>query len=109
MRTGGARPKLEFDLTGPALAFNALPVPVSMPSAGSASASGAAPRPAPKGGRAYLFSDAPINFAALRLVDASGSLAVGRLTLPDGRPLQDLKVALVLADGRLQVSKFSWR
>ena len=105
--TGGARPKLEFDLTGPALAVDAFPVPVSMPVAASASAPAAAPAPAPKGGRAYLFSDAPINFSALRLVDADGSLAVGRLTLPDGRLLQDLKVALVLDDGRLQVSRFS--
>ena len=105
--TGGARPKLEFDLAGPALAFNALPVPVSMAAAGTAPASGAAPKATPAGGRAYLFSDAPINFAALRLVDADGSLAVGSLTLPDGRALQDLKFALVLADGRLQVSRFS--
>ena len=98
--TGGAHPKLEFDLTGPALAFNALPVPVSVPAAAS-------PAAAPKGGRAYLFSDAPINFSALRLVDAQGALAVGRFTLPNGRALQDLKVALVLDDGRLQVSRFS--
>ena len=107
VRTGGARPKLEFDLTGQELALNALPVPVSVASTDSASGPAIASTPARKGGRAYLFSDAPISFAALRFVDASGSLAVGRLTLPDGRPLQDLKVALVLADGRLQVSKFS--
>jgi len=107
VRTGGVRPKLEFDLTGPALAFNALPVPPSVPAASSGSRPVAPSAAAHAGGRAYLFSDAPINFSALRVVDANGSLAVGRLTLPDGRPLQNLKVALVLADGRLQVSKFS--
>ena len=99
--TGGARPRLEFDLAGPALALGALPVPITMPASTPAAAA------APGAGRTYLFSDAPISFAALRLADAKGSLAVGRLTIPDGRAFANVKLVFTLDGGRLQVASFS--
>lgn len=95
--TGGARPRVAFDLTAPALALAALPIPVAAPAAGTA-----APAPA---SRAWLIPDTPVDFAPLRLVDAQGALAVGTLTLADGRRFDDLRVALTLAGGRLDVSR----
>jgi hypothetical protein len=105
VETGGPRPRVAFDLKGPALAFNALPVAVTLPAAGGAG-QGTAPVPA-KQGRKYLFSDAPMNFAALRLADATGALAVGRLTLPDGHAFDNLRIAFTLDDGRLALSSFA--
>lgn len=100
--TGGARPRLVFDLSGPVLALDALPLPVT------AAAPAAAPTSAPaKSGRAWLIPDTRVDFAPLRLVDAQGRIALGRLTLPGGRTYEKLQVALALDAGRLDVSSFS--
>lgn len=99
--TGGARPRLVFDLSGPVVALNALPLPVSAPGAQSPSA------PAPRPTRHYLVPDTPVEFGPLRLVDAQGALAIGRLTLADGRQFDDLKMQFMLGDGRLDVGSFA--
>jgi uncharacterized protein involved in outer membrane biogenesis len=99
---GGPRPKFLFDLRGPALALDALPVPVAT-AAPPPSAQGSAPKPA----HAWLIPDTPVNFAPLRMADAEGSLAIGRLTLANGREYDNLRVALALDAGRLDVSSFS--
>lgn len=100
--TGGPRPRIVFDLTGPVLALNALPVPVRT------SAPALAPAPVQaKGGHVWLIPDTPADLAPLRLVDAQGALAVGKLTLPDGRQYDNLRIALALAAGRLDVTSVS--
>ncbi len=100
--TGGARPKLVFDLSGPVLALNAVPVPLQVARAAQA----------PSGTRAnsgshYLFPDVPIALAPLRIVDAQGALALGKLILPNGRQYDNLHMQFTLAAGRLDVASFS--
>ncbi len=109
--TGGARPRIQFELSGPALALAALPLPVPRPAAATTPVAPGSP-PAAKGGAPkasgkYLFSDAPLNFSMLRMVDAAGGLAVARLTLSDGRAFEHLKLVFALDDGRLDVTSFS--
>ena len=95
---GGPRPKLTFDLSGPALALNELPLPVAVPSA---------PPPAATKAAAWLFPDVPVDFALLRLVDADGTLAIGKLVPPHGVTLDNLRVHVVLDGGKIAVPTFS--
>ena len=99
--TGGARPRLAFDLAGSAIALNALPVPVRMAAAKPAAAPPAA------GGGAHVIPDAPVDFAPLRAVDARGALRLDRLTLPDGRTFERLRAQIALDGGRLAVTDFT--
>jgi uncharacterized protein involved in outer membrane biogenesis len=94
--TGGARPKLVFDLKAPALALKSLPGPAV-----------AAPAPPAKPAGAWMIPDAPVSFAPLRLVDADGKLAIGNLTLADGQALRDVRLVFTIADAKLAVSSFS--
>lgn len=98
--TGGPRPKLVFDLSGPALVLNELPAPV-------AAAASSTPAPTPTKGPHWIFPDVPVNFALLHAFDADGALSLGRLTLPDGKTLDNLRVRLTLAGGKLDVPAFS--
>jgi uncharacterized protein involved in outer membrane biogenesis len=95
---GGPRPKLVFDLTGPTLALNELPLPVTV--------AAPAPAKATKAGT-WLFPDVPVDFSLLRLFDAEGSLATGRMTLAGGTPLDSPRLQLTLSAGKLDVPKFS--
>ena len=97
--TGGARPALMFDLSAPVLALKQLPLPVTVAAAPASTAA--------KAGSNFLFPDVPIDFAGLRLVDAQGTLAVGRLTLADDRQFDNLRMQIALDGGRLAVSNFS--
>ena len=99
VETGGARPRLAFDLAGPAIALNALPVPL-------AAAKSAAASPAAAGG-SRVIPDAPVDFAPLRAVDARGALRLDRLTLPDGRTFDGLRAQIALDGGRLAVTDFT--
>ncbi len=97
--TGGARPRLLFNLAAPSLATASLPLPVA---AGAKAPAGAAKTPS-----RFVFPETPVDFAPLRLVDARGSLHVGRLMLAGGRPLDNLRLQLALNGGRLEISPFS--
>ena len=91
--TGGARPKLVFDLSGPALA------PGEWPGrAPTAAAKAVATRQT-----TLLFPDTAIDFAPLHAVDADGTLALRRLQLAGGYRIDDLRVKLQLVDGVLDV------
>jgi uncharacterized protein involved in outer membrane biogenesis len=95
--TGGTRPKLVFDLKAPALALHGLPAPAV-----------AAPAPPPaKPAGAWMIPDTPVSFAQLRLVDADGKLAIGNLTLADGKAFRDVRLVFTIADAKLNVSSFS--
>jgi uncharacterized protein involved in outer membrane biogenesis len=96
--TGGPRPKFVFDLTGPTLALNELPLPVAVASPPPAKATKSA---------TWLFPDVPVDFSLLRLFDAEGSLATGRLTLAGGTALESPRVQMTLSAGKLDVPKFS--
>ncbi|MEO8753349.1 MAG: AsmA family protein [Casimicrobiaceae bacterium] len=96
--TDGPRPKLLFDLSGSALALNELPAPA---------AAAASPPSPPAKGPQWIFPDVPVNFGLLRTFDADGALAVGGLTLPDGKTLNNLRVKMTLAAGKLDVPAFS--
>ena len=96
--TGGPRTKLVFDLTGPTLALNELPLPAAVPTA---------PPPAATKAATWLFPDVPVDFALLRMLDAEGALALGKLTLPSGTTLDNIRVHLALAAGKLDVTNFS--
>lgn len=120
--TGGARPRLAFDLSAPALTLAALPgVGASNLAAASAPASAAPtstaptsaapastpPRTSPsvqRPARSWLIPDTPVSFASLRWVDADGKLAIGKLTLADGRDAGAVRARIALANGKLDVS-----
>jgi uncharacterized protein involved in outer membrane biogenesis len=89
--TGGARPKVTFTLNAPTLAL----ADVAWP-ARAAPAKAAAPAK-------YLFSEEPLNVAALKAIDAEGEIAIGTLTLADGQHLDKVHVKLALVNGRLDV------
>lgn len=95
---GEPRSKLTFDLTGPALVLKELPV--------AATARAPATAAAPAHASPWLFPDTPVDFAALRIVDADGTLAIGRLQLADGRQLNNVRASIALAAGRLDVKNF---
>ncbi len=97
--TGGVRPKLAFDLDASTLALRAVPVPVA-PSAA------AAPAPGPSDGARFI-PDTPIDFAALRRVDAEGRIAIGKLVAADGRAYDHLRLPMTLRDGRFEMRDFT--
>lgn len=93
--TGAARPKVTFKLDAPVLAL----ADFRFPAAAAAAIAGAKPAATSK----YVFSDVPIDVAALRAFDAEGELTAGTLTLPDGRRLDQVHVQVLLANGKLDV------
>lgn len=97
VNTGAVRPRIDFDLAAPALALAALPAAIGVPAS-------AAPAPAASQAAARLFPDTPIDFAPLRMADASGRLAVDRLTLADGRDLGRVRAQILLVDRKLDVT-----
>ena len=102
VRMDDPRPKLVFDLTSPVLGLADIPFPAAGergPQAASTVAS--------KAGAARVFSDLPVNFALLRLVDAEGSVVIGRLLLRDGRQIDDVRIQIALGNGRLNVPSFA--
>jgi uncharacterized protein involved in outer membrane biogenesis len=98
---GGARPKVDFTLAAGAVSLADLPI--ALPAAAPVkTASAPAPRPTAK-----LFSDEPISFAWLKTLDASGELAIERLTLSGQRRLDGLRLRMALNDAQLDVSQAS--
>jgi AsmA family protein len=93
VHTGGARPKVVFDLNAPTLALADLALPSHAPAASKAATHAK-----------YVFSEEPVDLAALKAVDAEGEIAIGALTLADGRRLDQVRVKLALANGKLDVS-----
>jgi uncharacterized protein involved in outer membrane biogenesis len=95
---GAARPRVTFRLTAAALAVAELPLPVSAPAASAPPVQASGTHAA-----ARVFADDPVSFAFLRAMDADGDLAVDRLTLPNGRRLDKVRLRLALRDARLDV------
>ncbi len=89
--TGGPRPRLTFRLDAQTLALADFALPAT-----AAVAKAAAPSP-------HVFSDTPIDLAALRNFDAEGEITIGTLALLDGRHLERVHAQLTLVDGRLDV------
>jgi uncharacterized protein involved in outer membrane biogenesis len=89
--TGGARPVLTFKLDAPTLSLADFMLPAKAAAAKAAA------------GSKSVFSDVPIDVAALRDVDAEGEVNIGTLTWADGRHLDQVQVQLKLANGRLDV------
>jgi AsmA family protein len=92
VQTGGARPKVTFTLTAPALALADVAWPAK-----------AAPSAKPAARSKYIFGEEPIDLAGLKDVDADGEITIGTLTLAEGRHLDHVHVKLALANGRLDV------
>ena len=88
---GGARPKMDINLNAPTLAL----ADFAWPGHATAAKGGAHSK--------YLFSDEPIDIAALQAVDAEGEIAIGTLVLADGRHLDQVRIKFALADGKLDV------
>lgn len=92
--TGKPRPKVSFKLAAATLSLSEVAVPgVKAPVKAGAAPAAAKSR--------YVFSDAPIDLAALRSVDANGDLAVDMLVLPDGRKLDKVHLQFMLENGVL--------
>ena len=92
--TGGARPLLAFKLAAPTLTLGEL--------AATAAANAKAAKTAVAKSH-YVFSEQPIDVAALHAVDATGDLAIDKLVLPDGQHLDQVRVQLSLQGGRLDI------
>ncbi len=95
--TGGARPKLVFGLAATTFAMADLPLAVAAPAATTA----------PPGRSGKIFAETPVDLSLLRAVDADGRIAIGKLVLANGRTVDNVKVQVALAGGRLKVSEFS--
>jgi AsmA family protein len=93
---GTTRPKVTFKFHAPVFVLADFVFP---PAAVAAAKSTAASAVKSK----YVFSDAPIDVAALRDFDAEGELSAGVLTLPDGRRLDQVHVQISLANGKLDM------
>jgi uncharacterized protein involved in outer membrane biogenesis len=91
---GTARPKVTFKFDAPTLSLADFSFP---PAAAAAAQSVAASK------SKYVFSDAPIDLAALRDFDAEGDVNAGVLLLPDGRRLDQVHLQVLLANGKLDV------
>jgi len=90
--TGGVRPKVTFKLDAPAFSVADFAWPVKAAAAAKATAHSK-----------YLFSEEPVDLAGLKDVDAEGEIAIGTLTLAEGRRLDQVHVKLMLSNGRLEV------
>src|SRR5215470_16173571 len=91
--TGGPRPKVAFKLSAPTMTLGEL--------VATATANVAAAKAAAKS--RYIFSEAPVDLAALRSVDATGDLSIDKLVLPDGQHLDQVRAQLSLQNGMLDV------
>lgn len=89
--TDGPRPKLTFKLDAQTLSL-----------ADFALAAQAAATKATASSK-YVFSEAPVDLAALKDFDAEGESTIGTLVLPDGRHLDGVHVQLTLVNGKLDV------
>jgi uncharacterized protein involved in outer membrane biogenesis len=87
--TGAARPKYTFKFDAPTFSLADFALPVVPSKAAAASK--------------HVFSEAPIDVAALRDFDAEGEVTIGTLTLIDGRHLDKVHVQLTLTNGKLDV------
>ena len=90
--TTGMRPKLTFKLDALAASLADFSFPAKAVAAAKAAAK-------PK----YVFSEEPIDVAALKEFDAEGEITVGTLTLLDGRRLDQVHAQLSLVNGKLDV------
>ena len=90
--TGGPRPKLTFKLDASTFSL----ADFAFPAKAVAAAKAAAPS-------RYIFSDAPVDVAALKDFDAEGEVTIGTLSLPEGRHLDQVHVQLTLVNGKLDV------
>jgi len=69
-----------------------------------AQVAGPAPKPEAKSGR--IFSDAPFPLDALRRLDGDAEIAVERLVLRKGLPLESVRTRVALKNGRFDVQQF---
>ena len=90
--TGSPRSKLTFKLDAPTFSFADFAFPAQAVVAAKAAAASK-----------YVFSDAPIDVAALKDFDAEGEITIGALSLPDGRHLDQVHLQLTLVNGKLDV------
>ncbi len=90
--TGGTRPLVTFKLDAATLSL----ADFALPARAAAIAKAAAQSK-------YIFSDVPIDVAALQDFDADGEIAIGALTLSDSSHLDQVQVQLKLANGKLDV------
>ncbi len=90
VKTGGARPVVTATVKSPLVDLSPLGA------RGKAGAGG-------KGGNGRLFSDAPFPLEALRTFDGTADVAIERLVLANGVPLEKVQVKAALKDGQLAV------
>ena len=90
--TGGPRSKVTFKLDAPTFSL----ADFGFPAQALASAKAATPSK-------YIFSDVPIDVAALKDFDAEGEVTIGTLSLADGRHLEQVHLQLMLVNGKLDV------
>ncbi len=88
----GTRPKVTFKFDAPTLWVADLSFPAIAAAAAKAVAKSK-----------YVFSDQAIDVGALKDFDAEGEIAVGTLTLLDGRKLGQVHVQFTLLNGKLDV------
>ena len=100
----GSRPFVAFTLHSDALTLADLAVGGGATAVAAGGKGVPAPKSVPSEGRIFLST--PVPLAGLHALDAKGDLAIGKLTLRDGRTIANARAKLDLAGGRLEVSEF---
>ena len=95
VRHGGPQATWTVDLTSASLALDDLPLPKAAAQAPQRAAAGAA------GSQGRMFDDTALPFDALRKTNAGGQMTIDRLTLTDGRRLDQVRVQFTLRDAKL--------
>jgi AsmA family protein len=88
---GAPRTRATFKLVAATLAWSDLPFARKLADASK----GAAAR------EKFVFSDQPLDFAALQAFDADGDVSIGRLLLPEGRHVDNVRIQFTVRSGKL--------
>ena len=91
VKTGGARPFAAASIKSPLVDLASL------------AHRGGKPGASGKSGAGRMFSDAPLPLEMLRSFDGAADVAIERLVLPNGLPLEKIQGKAALKDGRLDV------
>jgi hypothetical protein len=94
IRNAGPKSTWTLNLTSTSLDLDELTAPGGTAPAAKPAAAGA-------GTSHLVFSDTPVSFDALRGRNASGEIAIDRLTLAGGRRVERIRARFTLSDGKL--------
>jgi len=109
--TDGPRPSITFDLAADTWALDGAPAPAPAAKPKTARSNTPKAKPTPTAAktasaeaRATVFTPKFVDFAKLRMFDARGDLAIGKLIFAGGRTAEHVRTHVALVDGRAEFS-----